>query len=65
MTTDSLFNTVTSKTGWYTALGFSKQYASNLKSDFRNGKLSEEKQKEILILLGYKVKTPMIWDVVA
>lgn len=62
MTTHELFAQVVSVTNWYIQLGYSKQYASNLKRDFLAGKISEEKQKEILLKLGYKIKSPLMWE---
>lgn len=61
LTTNILFERVISKTNWYEPLGFSKQYASNLKKKFFDKKLSEIKQEEILLKLGYEVEQPMIW----
>ena len=62
MTTQELFAQVISKYNWYASLGYTRQYASNLKADFKSGKLSEEKQKEILLQLGYKIKSPLTWE---
>jgi hypothetical protein len=61
LTTQQLFTKVISIEAWYKPLEFTKQYAYNLKSDFLSGKLTEVKQQEILLKLGYEIDQPITW----
>lgn len=61
LTTNELFKRVISQTYWYEPLGFTKQYAYKLKTKFLSGKLTDIKQQEILLLLGYEIENPTTW----
>jgi len=48
------------RSGWYKSLGFSPQFAYDLKKRFKQGKLSEDVMTDILEKLGWK-KT-VFWE---
>jgi len=61
LTTPELFKRVVSRMIWYEPLGLSKQQAANIKAKFLAGKLSDGKQQEILLKLGYEIESPTLW----
>ena len=61
LTTSELFTQVISQSNWYEPLNISKQYAYNLKIQFSTGELSEAKQQEVLLKLGFEIEQPTIW----
>lgn len=59
MKTETAFKHLTSQRGWYSLCGINPDTARSLKRHFNDGKLSTDKQFELLKAAGYKVKT--IW----
>lgn len=49
------------KRGWYKNSGIDEQKAWNYKRDLAKGRLSIEKQREILLACGYKVAQEELW----
>ena len=62
LTTEQLFRTVISQRKWYEGSGLDRFQAGKVKQYFNQGKVSEEKQTEILLKLGYSIKTPKLWN---
>ena len=62
LTTKQLFTMVISQRKWYEGSGLDRILAAKTKGNFKKGLLSEEKQSEILLKLGYSVHTPKLWN---
>ncbi len=62
LTTSELFAKVIAQRNWYKSLGIDKSLASKTKEYFAKGTLSEAKQTEILLKLGYTIRTPQLWN---
>lgn len=62
MTTKQAFKHLTNKRGWYALAGINKDTARSLKRHFKEDKMSESKQSEILKAAGYKL-VPAKWTV--
>ncbi len=61
MTTHDAFQDLTSKRGWYKAIGITEKAASSAKTAFKNGKITLDKMEEVLSKAGYKVLTEKTW----
>lgn len=61
VTTSQLFAKVIEKRNWYKSAGIDRVLASKTKANFKKGLLSEAKQTEILIKLGYQIESPQLW----
>jgi hypothetical protein len=62
LTTSELFAQVIARRNWYKPIHIDRSYAGKLKEYFRKGTLSEAKQTEILLKLGYKISSPQLWN---
>lgn len=61
LTTSELFAQVIAQRNWYKPIGIDRLLAAKTKENFNKGTLSEAKQTEILLNLGYKISTPQLW----
>lgn len=62
LTTSELFAQVIQKRKWYDRTGMNRLLAAKTKENFRKGDLSEAKQTEILLKLGYQINSPQLWN---
>jgi hypothetical protein len=62
LTTHELFARVTAQRNWYKLAGIDRLLAAKTKQYFNKGTLSEAKQTEILLKLGYTISTPQLWN---
>jgi len=62
LTTPELFKKVTDQRNWYKPAGIERLLAAKTKENFKKGLLSESKQTEILLKLGYCIKSHQLWD---
>lgn len=61
-TTPELFAKVCQQRNWYKPAGLNRTQAAKTKEYFNKGILSEAKQTEILLKLGYTIATPQLWN---
>ncbi len=61
LTTSELFAQVIKERGWYKPAGIGRVLAARTKANFKKGILSEAKQTEILLKLGYKIESQQMW----
>jgi hypothetical protein len=62
LTTSELFRKIIAHRNWYNGIGIDRLLAAKTKENFNAGKLSEAKQTEILLKLGYKINSPQLWN---
>lgn len=62
LTTSELFTKIIQKRKWYEGSGMNRLLAAKTKQNFLKGELSEAKQTEILLKLGYKISSPQLWN---
>lgn len=61
MTTNEAFAQLVNKRAWYVGTGITEDEGSNLKARFKLGKVSLEKQIEVLKKAGFRVVQEMDW----
>lgn len=61
ITRDKALLKLMSKRKWYEGTEITEDKATNYKNYLKNGKLSIEKQREILIACGYKIAQEELW----
>lgn len=61
-TTDELLTEIVNTRKWYAPLGYSKQFAANIKAEFKAGTLSDDRKKDLLLRLGYTISQPILWE---
>jgi len=61
-TTSELFAQVIEKRNWYKSAGIDRLLAAKTKENFKKGILSEAKQTELLLKLGYTISSPQLWE---
>lgn len=62
LTTQELFRKIVAQRNWYNGTGIDRLLAAKTKENFNKGLLSEAKQTEIILKLGYKISSPQLWD---
>lgn len=62
MTTREAFEQLIRQRAWYVDLEISETTATNLKANFKKGKISLDKMEEILTRAGFKVKQEKLWE---
>lgn len=63
MTTREAFEQLIRQRAWYVDLGITESIATNLKTNFKNGKVTLDKMEEILQKAGFKVVQEKLWEI--
>jgi len=61
--TDELLKQIFSRVGWYKPLNMDRQFACDIKREFKTGKLTENRKQKLLTDLGYTVAQQTMWTV--